>query len=89
MKKEKILKILQALEQKYTRNEIIELKYTNNYTLLLAVLLSAQAIGKSNTTIDITVDTSNSVYRIQARATTNGNYFKGEDISVLLVYMDI
>ena len=46
MKKEKILKILQALEKKYTRNEIIELKYINNYTLLLAVLLSAQATDK-------------------------------------------
>ncbi|MDD2840093.1 MAG: endonuclease III [Rickettsiales bacterium] len=46
MKKQKILDIFQALEDKYSRNEIIELKYLNNYTLLLAVLLSAQATDK-------------------------------------------
>ncbi len=46
MNKSKIQKIFSILEQYYTRNEIIELKYTNNYTLLISVLLSAQATDK-------------------------------------------
>ena len=46
MNKNKIQKIFSILEQYYTRNEIIELKYTNNYTLLISVLLSAQATDK-------------------------------------------
>lgn len=43
MNKKKIKEIFNILENYYTRNEIIELKYFNDYTLLLAVLLSAQA----------------------------------------------
>ncbi len=46
MNKKKITEIFKILEEKYTRNEIIELKYNNNYTLLIAVLLSAQATDK-------------------------------------------
>lgn len=46
MNKKKIAEIFKILEEKYTRNEIIELKYTNNYTLLVSVLLSAQATDK-------------------------------------------
>ena len=47
MNKNKIKEIFTILEKYYTRNEIIELKYYNNYTLLLAVLLSAQATDNS------------------------------------------
>jgi endonuclease III len=43
MEKQIILEILKVLENKYSKNSTIELKYFNNYTLLLAVLLSAQA----------------------------------------------
>ena len=46
MKKETVSKIFHILENYYTKNEIIELKYINNYTLLIAVLLSAQATDK-------------------------------------------
>ena len=46
MNKTKIKKIFQILEEKYTRGEIIELKYINVYTLLISVLLSAQATDK-------------------------------------------
>ncbi len=46
MKKQKILEIFKILEEKYSNGSIIELNYFNNYTLLLAVLLSAQATDK-------------------------------------------
>jgi len=46
MNKQKVLKIFELLRKKYSENSIIELKYHNNYTLLLAVLLSAQATDK-------------------------------------------
>ena len=43
MKKENIRKIFEILENLYGRDELIELKYINNYTLLVSVMLSAQA----------------------------------------------
>lgn len=46
MNKIKALEIFLLLEKKYSNDGIIELKYHNNYTLLLAVLLSAQATDK-------------------------------------------
>lgn len=46
MNKKKVSEIFQILEKKYSNDGIIELKYHNNYTLLLAVLLSAQATDK-------------------------------------------
>ena len=46
MNNKKILEIFNILEKKYTRESIIELNYLNNYTLLVAVLLSAQATDK-------------------------------------------
>lgn len=46
MKKQKVLEIFRILEEKYSKDSIIELNYFNNYTLLLAVLLSAQATDK-------------------------------------------
>ncbi|HSQ97985.1 MAG TPA: endonuclease III [Rickettsiales bacterium] len=46
MNKQKVLKIFEALEKKYSKDAIIELNYFNNYTLLIAVLLSAQATDK-------------------------------------------
>ena len=46
MNRKKILEIFGRLEKRYTRNYIIELNYVNNYTLLIAVLLSAQATDK-------------------------------------------
>lgn len=45
-KKEFFLKIFQILEQKYSKDFLIELNYINNYTLLISVLLSAQATDK-------------------------------------------
>lgn len=47
MNKNKIKEIFNILEKYYTKKEIIELKYINNYTLLLSVLLSAQATDNS------------------------------------------
>lgn len=46
MNKKKVSEIFKRLEEKYTRDYIIELDYINNYTLLVAVLLSAQATDK-------------------------------------------
>lgn len=46
MKKENILKIFEVLEKFYNKDEFTELQYVNNYTLLIAVLLSAQATDK-------------------------------------------
>ena len=61
MNKKKINEIFKTLENKYTRNEIIELKYKNNYTLLIAVLLSAQStdkgVNKATEELFKTVDT--------------------------------
>ena len=46
MNKQKISKIFKQLEDKFSRDYKIELDYINNYTLLIAVLLSAQATDK-------------------------------------------
>ena len=46
MNKQKISKIFKRLEDKFSRDYKIELDYINNYTLLIAVLLSAQATDK-------------------------------------------
>lgn len=46
MNKKKISEIFKILEDKFSRNYKIELDYINNYTLLIAVLLSAQATDK-------------------------------------------
>lgn len=46
MNKKKITEIFKRLEDKFSRDHIIELDYINNYTLLIAVLLSAQATDK-------------------------------------------
>lgn len=46
MNKQKILKIFEILEKQYSRDAVIELNYCDNYTLLIAVLLSAQATDK-------------------------------------------
>lgn len=46
MNKKKIAEIFKILEKKYSRDTIIELNYINNYTLLVSVLLSAQATDK-------------------------------------------
>lgn len=43
MKKENVIKVFELLESLYGRDELIELKYINNYTLLVSVMLSAQA----------------------------------------------
>lgn len=55
MKKTLVREIFTKLEEKYSRNEIIELDYFNNYTLLVAVLLSAQATdrGVNKATVDL------------------------------------
>lgn len=42
----KIDKIFQVLKKNYSSKPIIELNYTNNFTLLIAVLLSAQTTDK-------------------------------------------
>ena len=42
----KINRILKILEEKYGSNDLIELDYINDYTLLVAVILSAQATDK-------------------------------------------
>lgn len=42
----KITKILEILEKKYGKEELTELDYINEYTLLVAVILSAQATDK-------------------------------------------
>lgn len=42
----KITKILKVLEEKYGGDELTELDYINEYTLLVAVILSAQATDK-------------------------------------------
>ena len=42
----KINRILKILEEKYGSNDLTELDYINNYTLLVAVILSAQATDK-------------------------------------------
>lgn len=47
MNKKKIFEIFKILEEKYSKEYKIELEYINNYTLLIAVLLSAQATDKS------------------------------------------
>ena len=46
MNKKKISEIFERLENKFSRDYQIELDYINNYTLLIAVLLSAQATDK-------------------------------------------
>lgn len=46
MKKQKVLEICKTLEEKFSRDYMIELSYINKYTLLIAVLLSAQATDK-------------------------------------------
>lgn len=46
MKKEKIREIFEILKQKFNYTENIELNYINPYTLLVAVVLSAQATDK-------------------------------------------
>jgi endonuclease-3 len=43
----KINKIFKILKEKYGNTELTELNYKNNYTLLVATLLSAQATDKS------------------------------------------
>lgn len=42
----KINRILKILEEKYGSNDLTELDYINDYTLLVAVILSAQATDK-------------------------------------------
>ena len=42
----KINRILKILEEKYGSNDLTELAYINDYTLLVAVILSAQATDK-------------------------------------------
>ena len=44
--KDEILKIFEILEQNYNTNIDTELKYENNYQLLIAIMLSAQATDK-------------------------------------------
>lgn len=46
MQKQKVLEICKTLEEKFSRDYMIELSYINKYTLLIAVLLSAQATDK-------------------------------------------
>lgn len=46
MNKNKIIEIFKKLEDKFSRDYKIELDYLNNYTLLIAVLLSAQATDR-------------------------------------------
>lgn len=55
MKKEHILEIFKILEKIYGKDELIELKYINNYTLLVSVILSAQAtdLGVNKATKDL------------------------------------
>ena len=42
----KINRILKILEEKYGSDDLTELDYINDYTLLVAVILSAQATDK-------------------------------------------
>jgi len=46
MNKKKVSEIFKRLEEKFSKNYKIELEYVNNYTLLVSVLLSAQATDK-------------------------------------------
>jgi endonuclease-3 len=46
MKKEKIKKIFYVLKEDYQGKDKIELNYVNNFTMLVAIILSAQATDK-------------------------------------------
>lgn len=55
----------------------------NNY------MIGAQAINMTNCTVDVTVDAANSVYRVQARRTTDGAYLKSTSVRFALFYIAI